>query len=47
MTIIFNSFRKSRRRKTEKTAESKDPAFENDKNKQCFEKYNCTDVYVK
>ncbi|KMQ93516.1 math and lrr domain-containing protein [Lasius niger] len=45
--LTATNFRKSHRRKTEKTAESKDPAFENDKNKQCFEKYNCTDVYVK
>ncbi|XP_029666405.1 uncharacterized protein LOC115237474 isoform X1 [Formica exsecta] len=47
MTIIFNSFKKSRQRKSKKTTESKDPAFYNDNNKKCFQKYNCTDIYLK
>lgn len=45
--MIFNSLRKSHQIKSKKTAESKNPVFHDDSNKQCFGKYNCTDVYVK
>lgn len=44
--MIFNSLRKSHQKKSKKTAESKDPVFY-DNNKQCFGKYNCTNIYVK